>query len=148
MVTRIGTHFPLDWPYGKDELEIFNKTHSQVDNHFPNQRNLLINTTWFGSQFDNDCWTEAMNLEGEYDNLFLLCIIDPEYLFAVLTAIVKKYGGSISLTKEELHAAQEGDLIGMYYEPKTDSIIFKEVDKTDLLQASALANNTANTYDN
>lgn len=73
---------------------------------------------------------------------------DPEYLFAVLTAIVKKHGGSISLTKEELHAAQEGDLIGMYYEPKTDSIIFKEVDKADLLHASVLANNTANTYDN
>jgi hypothetical protein len=73
---------------------------------------------------------------------------DPEYLFAVLTAIVKKQGGTISLTKEELQLAQKGDLIGMYYEPKTDSIIFKEVDKADLLQASALANDTANTYEN
>ena len=29
---------------------------------------------------------------------------DPDYLFAVLTAIVKKYGGSITLTKEELNS--------------------------------------------
>jgi len=63
---------------------------------------------------------------------------DPEYLFAVLTAIVKKYDGLIILTKEELNAAQKGDLIGMYYEPKTDSIIFKEVDTEDLLQASSI----------
>ncbi len=73
---------------------------------------------------------------------------DPEYLFAVLTAIVKKQGGTITLTKEELSLAQKGELIGMYYEPKTDSIVFKEVDKEDLLRASTLANDTANTYDN
>ena len=73
---------------------------------------------------------------------------DPEYLFAVLTAIVKKAGGKLTLTKEELTLAQKGDLIGMYYEPKTDSIIFKEVDKADLLQATQLANTTETTYDN
>ena len=73
---------------------------------------------------------------------------DPDYLFAVLTAIVKKYGGEIRLTKEELTLAQKGDLIGMYYEPKTDSIVFKEVDKADLLSASTIANDTANTYEN
>lgn len=73
---------------------------------------------------------------------------DPEYLFAVLTAIVKKNGGHLSLSKEELQLAQKGDLIGMYYEPKTDSIIFKEVDNSDLLQAAALAKDTETTYDN
>jgi len=73
---------------------------------------------------------------------------DPEYLFAVLTAIVKKQGGIITLTKEELSLAKKGDLIGMYYEPKTDSIVFKEVDKADLLRASTLANDTESVYDN
>ncbi len=73
---------------------------------------------------------------------------DPEYLFAVLTAIVKKAGGSLTLTKEELTLAQKGDLIGMYYEPKTDSIIFKEVDKSDLLQAATIANDTKTSYEN
>ena len=70
---------------------------------------------------------------------------DPDYLFAVLTAIVKKYGGSITLTKEELTLAQMGDLIGMYYEPKTDSIIFKEVDTEDLLQASTIVRDNQET---
>ena len=70
---------------------------------------------------------------------------DPDYLFAVLTAIVKKHGGIISLTKEELSAAQKGDLIGMYYEPKTDSIVFKEVDTEDLLQASSIVRDNQET---
>ena len=73
---------------------------------------------------------------------------DPEYLFAVLTAIVKKYGGEIALSKEELQLAQKGDLIGMYYEPKTDSIVFKEVDNQDLLQATTIANAPLNEYEN
>tara|TARA_R110000782_G_scaffold165692_2_gene257653 strand:- start:2028 stop:2255 length:228 start_codon:yes stop_codon:yes gene_type:complete len=73
---------------------------------------------------------------------------DPEYLFAVLTAIVKKHGGEIKLSKEELQLAQKGDLIGMYYEPKTDSIVFKEVDNQDLLRATTMANGSLNEYDN
>tara|TARA_R100001163_G_C5057448_1_gene193944 strand:+ start:171 stop:1214 length:1044 start_codon:yes stop_codon:yes gene_type:complete len=92
MVTRIGTHFPLDWAYGKDELYIFDKTESQIDKNFPNDRNLLINTTWFGSQFDNAGWKDAMDLEGEFANLFLLCVIDPQYLFEEeLQKIIDKY---------------------------------------------------------
>ena len=70
---------------------------------------------------------------------------DPDYLFAVLTAIVKKYGGSMTLTKEELSIAQKGDLIGMYYEPKTESIIFKEVDTKDLLKASTIVRENQDT---
>mgnify|MGYP003125675005 FL=1 len=70
---------------------------------------------------------------------------DPDYLFAVLTAIVKKYGGTITLSKEELSAASMGDLIGMYYEPETDSIVFKEVDTEDLLQASSIVRNNQET---
>ena len=70
---------------------------------------------------------------------------DPDYLFAVLTAIVKKYGGSMTLTKEELSIAQKGDLIGMYYEPKTESIIFKEVDAEDLLKASTIVRENQDT---
>ena len=63
---------------------------------------------------------------------------DPEYLFAVLTAIVKKAGGKLTLTKEELTLAQKGDLIGMYYEPKTGSIVLKEVEPQDMLQATTI----------
>ena len=38
MLVRIGTHFPLSWPYGKDELEIFNSTEMQINQHFPNKK--------------------------------------------------------------------------------------------------------------
>jgi len=82
MVTRIGIHLPLSWPYGNDELAIFDCNEQQIAKHFPDSHNLLINATWFGSQFDNGEWERAMTLEGKYDNLFLLNTIDPLYLFS------------------------------------------------------------------
>jgi len=85
MLTKIGTTFPPKWTYGLEEIEMFNKTGKQIELHFPNQRNLLINTTWFGSQFKdiNEEWqmTERLLSAGEsYDNLFLLSLVDPLYL--------------------------------------------------------------------
>jgi hypothetical protein len=63
---------------------------------------------------------------------------DPEYLFSVLTALVKKNGGKITLSEAELKKVTKGDLIGMYYEPKTGNLILKEVDKEDVLQATSM----------
>ena len=48
---------------------------------------------------------------------------DPEYLFGILTMLVKKNGGKIVITEEEMKNVSKGDLIGMYYEPKTGSLI-------------------------
>ena len=76
---------------------------------------------------------------------------DPDYLFSILTIIVKKSGGKITLTEEEMKSVSKGDLIGMYYEPKTGSLILKEVDPEDMLQASSIVRegNTADkVYDN
>ena len=56
---------------------------------------------------------------------------DPEYLFTLLTVLVKKNNGRIVLTEEELQGVSTGDLIGMYYEPKTGNLILKEVDPKD-----------------
>ena len=39
---------------------------------------------------------------------------DPEYLFAVLTAIVKKAGGKLTLTKEELRPFAS-NTVGQHY---------------------------------
>jgi hypothetical protein len=61
---------------------------------------------------------------------------DADYLFNILTVIVKKSGGQIKLTKEELNSITKGDLIGMYFEPKTGAVILKEVDSKDMLQAT------------
>ena len=63
---------------------------------------------------------------------------DPEYLFSILTALVKKNNGKITITEEELKAVSKGDLIGMYYEPKTGDLILKEVGKEDMLQATSM----------
>jgi hypothetical protein len=80
MIERLGTTFPQSWQYGPDEIEIFDSTVNQIDRHFPNVRNLVINTTWFGSQFDNDGWRRIIDLNCKFDNLFLLAVIDPVYL--------------------------------------------------------------------
>ena len=75
----------------------------------------------------------------------------PEYLFSILTIIVKKSGGKITLTEEEMKSVSKGDLIGMYYEPKTGSLILKEVEPEDMLQATSIVregNTTDKVYDN
>lgn len=83
MVVSIGTTFPPDWQYGQDEIAIFKSTVEQVDQHFADACNLVINTTWFGSQFSNKPWRkilELITLNKQFDNLFLLSVIDPMYL--------------------------------------------------------------------
>lgn len=74
---------------------------------------------------------------------------DPDYLFSILTILVKKNGGKITITEEELKSVSKGDLIGMYYEPKTGSLILKEVDVEDMLKARNMVSDKIDeTYDN
>ena len=74
---------------------------------------------------------------------------DPEYLFGILTMLVKKNGGKIVITEEEMNSVSKGDLIGMYYEPKTKNLILKEVDTEDLIKATNMVNDKVDeTYDN
>ena len=63
---------------------------------------------------------------------------DPEYLFSIVTMLVKKNGGKIIITEEEMKNISTGDLIGMYFEPKTGNLILKEVNKEDMLQATSM----------
>ena len=74
---------------------------------------------------------------------------DPEYLFSILTALVKKSDGKITITEEELKNVSKGDLIGMYYEPKTGNLILKEVEPEDMLQATSMVRDDIDkVYDN
>jgi len=92
MLERVGTHFPSNWQYGPEEIHIFDSTAKQVDKHFPNKKNLLINTLWFGSQFDNGEWQRALSFDGKFDNLFLLSVFDPLYLsIEELDILINKY---------------------------------------------------------
>ena len=74
---------------------------------------------------------------------------DPEYLFSLLTILVKKNGGEIVLTEEEMKNVSKGDLIGMYFEPKTGNLILKEVNPEDMLRATNMSTDKVDkTYDN
>ncbi len=74
---------------------------------------------------------------------------DPEYLFGILTMLVKKNGGKITITEEEMKTVSKGDLIGMYYEPKTGNLILKEVNPEDMVRARGMVNDKIDeTYDN
>ena len=75
---------------------------------------------------------------------------DPEYLFSILAAIVKKNNGFLRLTQEEIEAVTKNDIIGMYFEPETNSIVFKKVEPKDALNASNIIKERKNTvtYDN
>ena len=74
---------------------------------------------------------------------------DPEYLFSILTILVKKNDGKITLTEEEMKSVSKGDLIGMYYEPSTGNLILKEVDPEDMLQATSMVRDDVDkVYDN
>ena len=74
---------------------------------------------------------------------------DPDFLFSVLTAIVKKSGGEMVITEEELNNISKGDFLGMYYEPKTGNLILKEVDPEDMLQATTMTRDSkGEVYDN
>ena len=74
---------------------------------------------------------------------------DPDFLFSVLAMMVKKNGGKITITEEEMKDVTKGDLIGMYYEPDTGSLILKQVDKEDMMQATSLVrDNVDKVYDN
>ena len=65
---------------------------------------------------------------------------DPDYLFSLLTMLVKKNGGKNVST---------GDLIGMYYEPKTGNLVLKEVEPEDMLQATSMVRDDIDeAYDN
>ena len=92
MFEKVGIHFPKDWQYGPEEIHIFDSTAKQVDKQFPNDRNLVINTTWFGPQFSNGEWKKANSFDQDFDNLFLLSVIDPLHLQNEdLDLLIKKY---------------------------------------------------------
>jgi len=79
----IGTGFPVSHDYGVEERQCWASISQQIQEKFPDQKNLLISLTWFGPQFDNDGWSDLIalkNQQEEFDNLFLVATVDPSYL--------------------------------------------------------------------
>lgn len=139
MLTKIGTTFPRSWQYGPEEIDIFEKTARQIEVRFPNSRNLLINTTWFGPQFDNGQWQQIERLwekNARFDNLFLLSVIDPMYLMEKdISEMCVRFGikdvFKIGMFNESQYAWNFHAIVGGHLMPKydNDDITLKKYDK-------------------
>lgn len=80
--TFIGTTFPRTSDWHQDEKALIANIHQQIDQAFVTSRNLFINTTWFGPQFDNNEWKRYKQTiaEQQFDRVFLLAAADPVFL--------------------------------------------------------------------
>ncbi len=48
---------------------------------------------------------------------------DQQMLFTILTALVKKEGGEIKITEDEMDSVKKSDMMLMYYDKKKKQII-------------------------
>ena len=78
----VGTTFPPSSQWHEDEIALIEDVKKQIKGIFFYGNNLLINTTWFGPQFDNGEYTKFLDLcsKKRYDNVFLLASVDPVFL--------------------------------------------------------------------
>jgi hypothetical protein len=97
----IGTTFPRNSQWYEDEINAIETIKSQIDQRFPNEKNLFINTTWFGPQFKHNIGQYEKFLElcpnKTYDNLFLLAAADPIFLADYQIAEVHEISGNGNL---------------------------------------------------
>jgi hypothetical protein len=76
MITSVANFFPAAWIYGEYEQNIFSCIRGQINEHFSDQNNVFLNTTWIGPETDADI--NKIVEQGNYiDNLFLLSTVDP-----------------------------------------------------------------------
>jgi hypothetical protein len=72
----LGTTFAPASQWSGDEKNLIENISNQIDKKWPNCCNLLINTTWFGPQFDNGLYQAALAYKS-VDQLFFLSSVDP-----------------------------------------------------------------------
>ena len=82
MTDFIGQTFPDGWLWSIYEKQCINSIRKQIDVKFSGQRNLLVNLTWFGPQFDypGNAYAELLKHKDTVDNLFILSTVDPSML--------------------------------------------------------------------
>ena len=82
MTDFIGQTFPADWLWSKYENQCIDSIRKQISVKFSGQRNLLVNLTWFGPQFDypGNAYDQFLKHTGSVDNLFILSTVDPPML--------------------------------------------------------------------
>ena len=79
MITFIGRTFPTNWDYGLFEKKTIDAVIEQIETKLPHDNNIVINTTWFFTNEDNENWIRCKNLveSNNSGNLFLLAFVDP-----------------------------------------------------------------------
>lgn len=84
MITLIGTTFPKTALWHRDEVRLIDSIKQQIQQCYADQQNLLINTTWFGPQFNNQEYDKFLRItqHTKFDNLFVLAAADPVFLTA------------------------------------------------------------------
>ena len=82
MIQFVGTTFPRSFQWHTDEIDLISKIKDQITVKYKNSKNLFINTTWFGPQFDNGEYNKFIDLVNnqQFDNLFLLAAAVPVFL--------------------------------------------------------------------
>jgi hypothetical protein len=97
--TYVGTTFPKAYQWHIDEIQIIDNVKNQIDIAYPDTKNLLINTTWFGPQFDNGEYTKFLDIVSSesFDNLFLLAAVDPVFLNSEQIANIETLSGVSSI---------------------------------------------------
>lgn len=79
----IGISMPQSWLWGQEEQNIINTVWQQLDKKWPNDKNLLINLTWFGPTFKNGLWEQVCAIVQDkvhFDRVVLLSSVDPLFI--------------------------------------------------------------------
>jgi hypothetical protein len=92
MITTLIISFPEHWVYGSYEQSILRGIQEQIDRAFPDQRNLLFNTTWRPNPDDDVKLQECLNAGETFDNLFVVSTVDYFTLHhvPVVSELIKK----------------------------------------------------------
>ena len=64
--TFVGTTFRTNSQWHWDENQTIAALRTQIDQQWPNDQNLFINTTWFGPQFDNGEYDQFLKIMQNY----------------------------------------------------------------------------------
>ena len=64
-----------------------------------------------------------------------------DYVLTLLTAHIKKNGGQVTLTEEELHAVEKTDLIGMFYDTKKEVLVLRIMDPAEVMRPRSTSKN-------
>jgi len=57
---------------------------------------------------------------------------DSEWLFTMLTAILKREGGVLKVSDEQLFEVSKKDIVGLYYDKKDNCTILKLVNAAEM----------------